>query len=256
MTSQRSGLQAANIEANLSFVPEVLTHSGTVSSLMPPIEVLSSTHERTAFAEPQARVERVKRLDRCVRWALGRNVPTTELISMLRPLVACTHAHEAEGRASRLQLGHQLLQLPHPANHAWEAATLARATLASESAPADRAEALGIVGIALTVLGHYHAARAAYDEALDAEPDHPVLAHNLGHLLCTRLGDPSGALPWLRKAYRLLPDDPEVMASYAHGLWKRGHSARATKLLTTALGKLRHANPDLAAQSLIATWRK
>lgn len=223
---------------------------------MPPIEVLLFNRERGVSTEPHARVERVKRLDRCVRWALRHNVPTTELISMLRPLVSCTHPHEAEGRAARLQLGHQLLQLPDPTSHAWEAATLARATLPCESDPIYRAEALGIVGIALTVLGHYRAAQTAYEQGLDAEPDNPVLAHNLGHLLCTRLADPSGALPWLRKAYRLLPDDAEVMASYAHGLWKLGHTARATRLLTAALGALQHSNPDLAAQSLIAAWNQ
>ncbi len=58
------------------------------------------------------------------------------------------------------------------------------------------------------------------------------------------------------KAHRLLRDDPEVMASYAHGLCKLGHVARASKLLTTALAKLRHPTPDLAAQSLLDSWRR
>jgi Tfp pilus assembly protein PilF len=174
---------------------------------------------------------------------------------MLRPLIACTQADEVEGRAARLQLGHQLLRLPEPRAHAWEAATIARSTLDSGLDAIERGEALGIVGIALTVLGHYRAALASYTSALASDPDNAVLAHNLGHLLCARLGDPSGGLLWLRKAHRLLRDDPEVLASYAHCLCKLGQTARATKLLTTALGKLRHPTPDLAAQSLVCSWR-
>lgn len=221
---------------------------------MPPIDV--SAHRPRVQAESQARLERIERLERCVRWALGRGVPACELIPMLRPLVACTQAHDVDGRTARLQLGHQLLRLPEPEAHAWEAAAIARSTLAGDIAPCERAEALGIVGIALTVLGHYRAAQAAYNSALTSDPDNAVLAHNLGHLLCTRRGDPSGALPWLRKAHRLLRDDPEVAASYAHGLCRVGQIARATKLLTTALGKLRHPSPDLAAQSLVHDWRR
>lgn len=223
---------------------------------MPPIDVVLPSRERPVPAEPHVREERVRRLERCVRWALRRGVPATELIPMLRPLVACTDPHEPVGRAARLQLGHQLLRLPQPESHAWEAATIARSTITTDIDPLDRAEALGIAGIALTVLGHYRAAQTAYATAIGLDPDNAVLAHNLGHLLCARLGDPSGALPWLRKAHRLLRDDPEVMASYAHGLCKLGQIARAAKLLTCALGKLRHPTPDLAAQSLLDTWRR
>jgi Tfp pilus assembly protein PilF len=223
---------------------------------MPPIDVSVPTRGRNVPTEPQVLLARVQRLERCVRWALRRGVPACELIPMLRPLIGCTLPTETEGRAARLQLGHQLLRLPEPKAHAWEAAAIARSTLAGELTPCDRAEALGIVGIALTVLGHYRTARASYASALTFDPDNPVLAHNLGHLLCTRLGDPSGALPWLRKAHRLLREDPEVTASYAHGLCKVGQVARATKLLTTALGKLRHPTPDLAAQSLVHSWRR
>jgi Tfp pilus assembly protein PilF len=223
---------------------------------VPPIDVLLPTRERAVTTETHAHVERVKRLERCVRWALRRGVPACELISMLRPLVACTRADEPEGRAARLQLGHQLLRLAEPEVHAWEAASIARSTLHGNLNQLDRAEALGIVGIALTALGYYRAAQASYTNALALDPDNPVLAHNLGHLLCARLGDPSGAIPWLRKAHRLLRDDPEITASYAHGLCKVGQLARATKLLTVALGKLRHPAPDLAAQSLVLSWRR
>lgn len=223
---------------------------------MPPIEVVLSSRERPAPAEPAARLERVRRLERCARWALRRGVPSGELVRMLRPLVACTEVHETEGQNARLQLGHQLLRLARPEAHAWEAAAIARSTLGCNLDPSSRAEAFGIIAIALTVLGHYRAARAAYTDALACDPDNAVLAHNLGHLLCARLGDPSGGLPWLRKAHRLLHDDPEVTASYAHGLFKLGHVARAAKLLTAAFGKLRHPAPDLAAQSLIDTWRR
>ncbi len=133
---------------------------------MPPIDVVLPSRERTVPTEPHARLERVKRLERCVRWALRRGVPALELIQMLRPLVACTHADEIEGRTARLQLGHQLLRLPHPELHAFEAATIARSTLEGDLDPIERAEAMGIVAIALTVLGHYRTAQASYTGAL------------------------------------------------------------------------------------------
>lgn len=167
---------------------------------------------------------------------------------MLRPLVALTETHEPRGRLVRLELAERLLLTPKAPSKAWEVAALARQVLKHESDSLTRARAQGALGLAMTLLGHYRMARRAYSRGLSDDPSHPVLAHNLGHLITTVFGDPLGGCHWLRAAYQSLPDDREVAASYAHALVLAGLGERALTVLCKNESRDR-------AQRLIAKWQ-
>lgn len=167
---------------------------------------------------------------------------------MLRPLVAHTAAHETRGRLVRLELAERLLLTPKAPSKAWEVAALAREVLKHESDAVTRARAHGALGLAMTLLGHYRVARRAYFRGLSDDPSHPVLAHNLGHLMATVFDDPLGGCHWLQAAFRSLPDDREVAASYAHALTLAGLSDRAMAVLCQTESRAR-------AQRLVAQWQ-
>jgi len=182
-------------------------------------------------------------------WAIENELPSSELVAMLRPLVAHTQGHEVRGRLVRLELAERLLLTPKAPSHAWEVAGLARQVLRHESDGITRARANGALGMAMTLLGQYRMARRAYFKALADDPGHPVLLHNLGHLMATVFKDPLGGCRWLRLAYRSLPDDREVAASYAHALTLAGLTERALDVLSRTESRER-------ARRLIATWRE
>jgi Flp pilus assembly protein TadD len=105
------------------------------------------------------------------------------------------------------------------------------------------------LGIALTVLGHYRAARAAYRRGLAHHPASVSILHNLGHLLDVAFERPDAALPYLRAANALLPGEPELAASYAHALGRVGQVERARSVLREALGVA-----DGRADRLLDEW--
>lgn len=129
----------------------------------------------------------------------------------------------------------------------WRAALHARRVLSHE--PGDD-EAWGLLGLALSLLGHGRAAVSAYERALALAPDNPYYAHNLGHLYDVALHEPARAVPLLLRATSVL-DDPEVATSLAHALGRAGRPADAQRVLEVA--RQRGGHPPLALRRWIAS---
>lgn len=172
------------------------------------------------------RPENVERLRSNVEWAMARGLPARDLVPMLERLLA--HAPPA---SEAWIFGHQKLaeQLVHA--RPWKALLLARRLLRVE----EDGRTWAVAALAYTLLGHYRAACNAYRRALSLVGDSPEYAHNLGHLLDAALNRPKAALPYLRAAWRGLPDEPEVASSYAHALARVGRIDEARSLLQFAL---------------------
>lgn len=190
----------------------------------------------------------VVRLERSLAWALKHELPSRELVRLLRPLVQATAVASASGRLARLQLAEQLLRSAPDRAAAWEAALLAKSVLAYANHEDIRRRALGVRGLASTVLGFLRAARRAYKEALASDPSDPICAHNLGHLEIVHFGALARGLHWLRVAHAELPDDPEIAGSLAHALCLAGRREGARAVLSRALG-------DERAEQLLDSWR-
>jgi Flp pilus assembly protein TadD len=154
---------------------------------------------------------------------------------MLRPLVNATPPDSANGCLARLQLAECLLRAPPRVGTEWEAAVLARAVLASATEAEHMRRAHGALGLALTLLGHYRAARSAYARALAEGPNDPICAHNLGHLEVAVFGRLRAGLRWLQIAHRALPENAEIAASLARALILDGQAERARALLTKSV---------------------
>jgi Flp pilus assembly protein TadD len=80
-------------------------------------------------------------------------------------------------------------------------------------------------------LGHYRAARRAFEKALRVAPEDASALHNLGHLLDVAFDLPAEALPHLTLACRVVPDEPSLASSLAHALARTGQKARAEQVL-------------------------
>jgi tetratricopeptide (TPR) repeat protein len=126
----------------------------------------------------------------------------------------------------------------------WRSATLAREVLAYGET--DRVFAL--LGLALSMLGHYEAARAAYQNALRLAPECTSYAHNVGHLLDAGLSRPREGLPFLEQAHRVRPFDAEITASYAHALVRMGRTDEARAALEEAMGEIPGSVDELMAR--------
>jgi Flp pilus assembly protein TadD len=113
----------------------------------------------------------------------------------------------------------------------------------------DDYEAWSVLGLALSLLGHYRAAAHAHRAALALEPGCPIAAHNLGHLLDVGLGQPARALHHLERAYRARPHDEEIAGSYAHALARVGRREEAVTLLGAHL-----SGGMLEAERRVARW--
>jgi tetratricopeptide (TPR) repeat protein len=100
--------------------------------------------------------------------------------------------------------------------------------------------------LAFSLLGCFRAASHEYYLALKEDPDDPVVAHNLGHLLHVKLANPRAALRWLAKAHAQLPEEPEVAASFAYALVANGAHERAIAVLSNALGSRSLASDAVA----------
>lgn len=198
--------------------------------------------------------EEVARLERNLDWALKQELPNPELVRMLRAFVRHAEAGDPRGRLARLELSERLLMLPSPTNIAWESVRLAREVLTHEPSVALRGRAYGVLGVGLSLLGCYRAARKAYFQGLRCEPGHPVMAHNLGQLLATVFDKPALALRWLKSAYAQLDHDVEVAASLAWALCRLGRAAEARQTLVQGFARVGYPDPSEAAERTLARW--
>jgi hypothetical protein len=148
---------------------------------------------------------------------------------MLHRLSRTAPAGSDESVFAHRQLAELLLE-----RHPWRASLHARRVLAA--LPGDD-RAWAALATCQTLLGHYRFAVAAYKRALDAAPQNPSYAHNLGHLLDVAMGLPKEALPWLRLAHAAHGASPDVTASFAHALARAGDIEEAKRVLgQTSLG--------------------
>ncbi len=182
----------------------------------------------------------IQRLQSDVEWALEKGLGPRDLVPMLERL----NSHAPKGSAAACFAGRELAELVL-ATSPWRSAVLAREVLQHEDS--DRTWA--VLGLALSLLGHYASAKSCFAKALARSPACASYAHNLGHILDAGLGRPAEAVPWLARAFRARPRDAEVAASYAHALVRAGRKADARRVLDRALG----TDSDLAA-SLLERW--
>jgi len=175
-----------------------------------------------------------------VRFALDRGLGARDLVPMLSHLVTCAPQGSDTSRFARLELGRQLLS-----TNPFRTATLARSVVNER----EDDQAWGLLGLALTLLGHYRSAVAAQRHACQLDPAHPGHAHNLGHLLDVALGCPKQALPWLERAFLGASDVPGIASSYAHVLVGLGRLDDARRMLVN------HALLDAAsAEDILNRW--
>lgn len=177
--------------------------------------------------------------------ALGREARFREdpraRVTLLQELVRATEPSSLVGARARLVLTSTLLSgdpgLGAPtAALAFGCARHCREARRGPLSRAERAWSHALCGTAFSLLGCFRAARREYQHALKEDPDDPVVAHNLGHLLHVKLGQPRAALRWLRQAHAELPREPEVAASFAYALVATGEHERALDVLAPALG--------------------
>jgi Flp pilus assembly protein TadD len=158
---------------------------------------------------------------------------------MLERLVRCAPAGSLAQHTAMVQLAEVLI----PAAP-WRAALWCRRVLAEREL--DRA--YGVLGLALSMLGHHRSAARAYRHALALQPDSVCYAHNLGHLLDVGLGRPAEALRLLGAAHRAEPGEPEIAGSYALALARAGQRSQAERVLSAALGS------RAEARALLVRW--
>jgi Tfp pilus assembly protein PilF len=127
----------------------------------------------------------------------------------------------------------------------FRAARLARDVLASGES--DRAWA--VLGLAHSLLGHYHVAARSYRRALALAPDCGVYEHNLGHVLDVALDRPRDALVHLERAHKSMPEESEIASSYAHALLRSKQPEKARELL------LRAVKGEAEADEILKAWQ-
>ncbi len=162
-----------------------------------------------------------------VAFALRQGLGPSELIPMLERLLEVAPLGSEARRFGRLHLAELLIH-----SQPFRAASLAR-PVALECA-SDRA--WGIVGLAMTLLGHYRAAVRAYRRALLVAPSHAGHLHNLGHVLDVGLDRYREARTYLELAHRGEPKVREIASSLAHAVARSGHVNRAVDLLCESVG--------------------
>ncbi len=167
----------------------------------------------------------VQRLRSDVEWALERGLGARDLVPMLEEL----RRHAEPGSPAALFADTELAEVLLDTSP-WRSAVLARRVLTEVET--DRAWA--VLGLSLSPLGHYAAAKRAFAKALCLNPTCASYAHNLGHLLDVALDRPKAALPWLERAHRARPFEGEIAASYAHALVRLGSVSEARRVLVSA----------------------
>jgi tetratricopeptide (TPR) repeat protein len=178
-----------------------------------------------------------ERLKRDVEGALRRALDPSDVLPMLHRLSRTATPGSEESVFAHRQLAELLIE-----RHPWRAALHAKRVLAT--LPGDD-RGWAVLAACQAMLGHYRFAVAAYKRALEAAPENPSYAHNLGHLLDVAMGKPREAVPWLRLAYSAHADSAEAAASFAHALARAGEVDEAKRVLDGA--KLRGASREHAA---------
>jgi tetratricopeptide (TPR) repeat protein len=179
-------------------------------------------------------------LQRDVEWALENGLPKRELLPMLTRLIESTD----RGSDAHLFAKHTLAELILD-SEPWRALRLVRDVLAE----VEDARAYSVLGIAHTMLGNFRCAAKAYRQALALEPACPWTNHNLGHLLDVAFDRPREALALLRSAYRALPGESELGASYAHALARAERLGEARRVLQKAFGWT-----EVYADGVLSEW--
>ncbi|HEX3595552.1 MAG TPA: tetratricopeptide repeat protein [Polyangiaceae bacterium] len=178
----------------------------------------------------------LERLQSDVEWALQRGLGPRDLVPMLERL----YQHAPRGSAAACFAGTELAEVLLTAAP-WRSSVLAREVLKYE----DTDRAWAVLGLGLTMLGHYRSAKRAFSKALAHSPQCSSYAHNLGHLLDAALGRPQEGLPWLARAHAARPGDEEIAASYAHALVRLGRTEDARRVLDSAMGPTNDAAAGL-----------
>jgi hypothetical protein len=166
-----------------------------------------------------------QRLRRDVVGALERALDPSDVLPMLHRLSRTAVPGSEDAVFAHRQLAELLIE-----RHPWRATLYARKVLAA--LPGDD-RAWAVLAASQAMLGHYRFAVTGYKRALEAAPDNPSYAHNLGHLLDVAMARPREALPWLRSAYLAHAESPDVAASYAHALARAGNVGEAQRVLGT-----------------------
>ncbi len=187
------------------------------------------------------RAPNVDRLYSDIEWALAHGLPPRELIPMLEKLLRHAKATSPHAIFAKRQLA-ELTAARAP----FRAARLARDVL--EVLPEDD-RSWAVLGLAYSLLGHFHLAEKAYREAVAISPCSPWYAHNLGHLLDVGLDRPKEALRYLGAAHRGLPMEPEIAASLAHALARANRWDEAVPLLAKALDR-----DEATAEAQLRDW--
>ncbi len=187
------------------------------------------------------RAPNVDRLYSDIEWALAHGLPPRELVPMLEKLLRHAPTTSPHAIFAKRQLAELTVQ-----RAPWRAARLARDVL--DVLPEDD-RAWALLGLAHTLLGHFHSAERAYREAVLLAPFSPWYAHNLGHLLDVALDRPKDALRYLLSAHKGLPHEPEIAASLAHALARANRWSEAVPLLAKAIGK-----GEAAAEEMLRDW--
>jgi predicted Zn-dependent protease len=183
-----------------------------------------------------------ERLWNDVEWAMSHGLGPGEVVPMLERLVWQTVADSTPGRHARTHLG-ALLVTRSP----WKAARLAHEVIRH----VDDSQAWAVLGLAHTLLGHYRSALRAYRRSLALDPSDPALQHNYGHLLDVIFDRPHDALRYLRAACRALPNEPEVIASYARALARVGNLTEARRWLGRSL-----PGDHAAVEAWLVRWQR
>jgi len=173
-----------------------------------------------------------------VEWAISKQFAARDLVPMLEKLVRAAPAASEAAYFAKLRLSELIV-----GDAPFRAARLARDVL--ERGESDRAWA--VLGLAHSLLGHFHSAARAYRRALALAPDCAVYEHNLGHVLDVALNRPRDALVHLERAHRGMPEEREIASSYAHALLRSGQAEKARELLLRAVKGVPEAEEILKA---------
>jgi Flp pilus assembly protein TadD len=181
------------------------------------------------------------RLERNVAWALRNSFDARDVLPMVETLLRISERGSSTWVFAHRQLAELVVE-----RQPWRAAAAARTAAAHD---VDDCGARALLGLALTLLGHYRFAAKAYRDALALSPDNPWYAHNLGHLLDVALGRPKDAVVWLRRAFQREPH-VEIAASLAHSLGRIGQAVEGERVLRRALGTA----PQTTDQQALLAW--
>lgn len=172
-----------------------------------------------------------------VAFALREGLGPSDLVPMLERLVSVAPRGSEASHFGQLHLAELIIR-----TQPFRAASLAR-TVASQCA-SDRA--YGLLGLAMTVMGHYRAAVKAFRFAIQLAPGHAGHLHNLGHVLDVGLGHARSAVKYLEMAHGSEPDVREIASSLAHAVARSGQRARALEILQRRVGM----SPTLALTTI------